>query len=480
MKRIWAVARSMLLEIWRMRLFMALLLVCVLFCTFGMAAWAAGGGNRPDQKIQTMLSYSLGTLATLAALTTIFITTASLTRDIKQREIFTIATKPIRRSEILLGKLLGMGVYNLLLLGLSGVIIYGIVLWMEHSLPRNDDERRQIRELALVARQSVKPIMPDVSDKVEQRLQKLVEEELRRAEMTDPIQIQAMRAKMRNELTNQATLALRTAPPGGGVLFHFQGIRAVDPDSPVVIRYKQSVSQNPIGDLLDNLWMVGPKDPSQHGGTPLQTRGAQRTVHEIPLPPSMVSPEGDLYVAYGNPPSNSQQYLVSVIFPVKDGIEVLYAVGQFETNYLRCLGVMYLRVMLLAVLSAAIGAWVSYPVAVLVMLVFYFFGLMSNFNSSAVDSAGNPALWLFARMALFFLPSYSAYDPVDLLERGRLVSWSVLENLGKIFAAAGSDQKVPSDVWENIMILKDICLTLVAGFIGYLIFRFRELARVIV
>jgi len=203
-------------------------------------------------------------------------------------------------------------------------------------------------------------------------------------------------------------------------------------------------------------------------------------VHEISLPASMVSPEGDLYVVYGNPPSNSQQYLVSVIFPVKDGIEVLYAVGGFKMNYLRCLGVMYLRVMLVAILSVALGAWVSYPVAVLGMLVFYFFGLMSDFNSSAAEGASNSALELFAKTALFFLPSYSAYDPVDLLERGRLVSWPIFESLGRVFASVGSDQGVPADAWDNVKIVKDICFTLVAGFMGYLIFRFRELARVIV
>ncbi|MBN2210142.1 MAG: ABC transporter permease, partial [Sedimentisphaerales bacterium] len=469
-----------LLEIWRMRLFLVLLALCVLFCTLGLAAWAAGGTNFPDQKIQTMLSYSLGSISVLLALTTIFITTASITRDIKRREIFTIATKPIRRSEILLGKIVGIGVYNLILLIIAGVLIYGMVYWMEHILPRNQAERDRVRDFALVARQSVKPVMPDVTAWVEERLEILAQEEQRRSEMIDPIQIQAMREKMRKELTNQATMMQRTAPPGGAVLFHFQDIRPVDPDSRVVIRYKQSVSQNPVDDNLDNYWRVGPEDPSVKGGTPLVTRGAQRTVHEITLPTSMVSPAGDLYVVYGNPPSNSRQYLVSVIFPVKDGIEVFYAVGEFETNFLRCLGVMYLRVMLLAVLSAAVGAWVSYPVAILAMLVFYFLGLMSSFISSAVDWWNNPVLVLFIRTVIFFLPTYSAYDPIALIERGRLVSWPVIDSLGTVFASLGSDRKIPEDAWENIMIIKDICLTIAAGFIGYLIFRFRELARVIV
>jgi len=208
---------------------------------------------------------------------------------------------------------------------------------------------------------------------------------------------------------------------------------------------------------LWNQWRVGPQDPAVAGGiiVPPQKQ-AVRTVHEFAVPVSQVSPTGDLYVTYSNPPINSP---VTVIFPTADGLEVLYVADSFEANYIRALAAIYLRLLFLAVLGVAVGAWLSFPVAILLVIVVYVMGLSSSFILDAVKWETPAAQQSFIQAIMRIWPNLSAYDPVVEIEKGRLVPWRML------------------------IIASTLMLALKGGviaLIGYLVFKFRELARVIV
>jgi len=64
-----------------------------------------------------------------------------------------------------------------------------------------------------------------------------------------------------------------------------------------------------------------------------------------------------------------------------------------------------------------------------------------------------------SKLILLLFPQFSNYDPVPYIERGKMVEFSVLGNclFYMLFIKGG-----------------------MAAFVGYLLFRFREMARVIV
>jgi len=455
----WAVARNLIREVLRMRPLMAFLAVALGGCTLGMAVWLHGAGGPADEKIQTFLSYSLRFSTTVLSLITIFISAATVARDIKRKEVFTIATKPISRERFLLGKFVGLAVLNLLLLAIVGGAVYGLSQVLRRTEPNTDAEHTRLNELVFVARKGVKPPLPDIGMQVRQRVEAIVEEKVRNETVykNNPQLVRDMRMKLTAEIGKQLLIQSSAIAPSGYKIWKFSGIQPQNREQGYMfIRYKQEVSVNPRDLALTNEWLIGPEDPVIAGGRSFARKDAIRTFHEFAVPVTDLSATGDLYVAYRNSPRNGP---ITVIFPADVGIEVLYVAGGFEGNFLRCLALIYLRLLFLAVLGLALGAWLSFPVAVLVVLVVFVLGLSSDFLAGAMKWEATRVLAAITKAMIAPLPKFAAYDPLPQFEKGRMVSYDMLAKCGlyMIVLKAG-----------------------IVGFFGYLVFKFRELARVIV
>ena len=133
-----------------------------------------------------------------------------------------------------------------------------------------------------------------------------------------------------------------------------------------------------------------------------------------------------------------------------------------------------------SLLGLALGAWLSFPVAVLVLLIVYVLGISSNFISDAMSWEAERLYAQVVNVVIYLLPGFSAYDPVPLIEKGRLVSFDILTNLFIAVESFVQDRAVPEYVQATTALVKDFVVVGVVSFAGYLIFRFRELARVIV
>ena len=94
-------------------------------------------------KLQTFTSYSLALISFLLSILTIAIAAFTLSNDLKRKYIFMILTKPIRRAELIAGKLLGIVMLNVLLLSIFGFIVYAlsIVIWNYSDVPAEQRAR---------------------------------------------------------------------------------------------------------------------------------------------------------------------------------------------------------------------------------------------------------------------------------------------------------------------------------------------------
>src|SRR5207244_8385358 len=76
---------------------------------------------------QILLTYTLSTIASLLCLSTLWLACGTLARDIEECQIQVVATKPIARWQIWLGKWLGILSLNAALLALSRARVYGFL-----------------------------------------------------------------------------------------------------------------------------------------------------------------------------------------------------------------------------------------------------------------------------------------------------------------------------------------------------------------
>src|SRR5271169_6685064 len=84
---------------------------------------------------QIILTYTLSAITVLLGISTLWLSCGTLARDIEECQIQVIATKPIARWQIWLGKWFGIASLNAVLLALAGACIYGLLEWRASKLP---------------------------------------------------------------------------------------------------------------------------------------------------------------------------------------------------------------------------------------------------------------------------------------------------------------------------------------------------------
>lgn len=127
--RIWTLATATITQLLRMKI-LAFLLV---FCVIVVAAGFAFPVMNPEQQLKLLKDVSFGALQVFSIVIGIVATALLLPRDLEDRTLYTILSKPVPRYEYLLGKLLGV----LMLIG-AGLILmdiaFSVVLWLRQNL----------------------------------------------------------------------------------------------------------------------------------------------------------------------------------------------------------------------------------------------------------------------------------------------------------------------------------------------------------
>src|SRR4030042_2957264 len=139
MRSIWAVAINTLREAVRMKT--AIIFIILLIVLLPLMGVSMTGDGTLKGRLQTFVSYSFSLTSFLLSLLTIVVSVYSLTSDIQQRQIYTVLTKPIRRFQLLLGKLLGIIMLDVVLLILFSAVIYAVIIYMPKFYKASQTER---------------------------------------------------------------------------------------------------------------------------------------------------------------------------------------------------------------------------------------------------------------------------------------------------------------------------------------------------
>ena len=192
---------------------------------------------------------------------------------------------------------------------------------------------------------------------------------------------------------------------------------------------------------------------------------APDTFHEFQIPANLFDDQGVLTIDFINPNDTA------LLFPLGEGMEVLYPEGGFTLNFARGLGIIFCWMALLAALGLMAASFLTFPVAAFFSLGIMMIVLSSGALAEAVEAgtitAGNSetgvmghsmadlVLIPFFRGLLTVVNLIQNFSPVDALSSGRSISWT---ELGAAFA--------------QIVLLPGGIL----GVIGILLFNRRELA----
>lgn len=153
-RRVFAIARLIIQESIRKKV----VAVCVVFLILLMfAGWFLDPTNKNPAALY--LNFVLSTTDYLVLLLALFLSSLSLPADFKNKTIFTIVTKPVRSSEIILGRILGLTAVGTVILVFMAVLSYFFVsmsLDHTHTVIDNEDIKHEIAASA-DARENVPP-----------------------------------------------------------------------------------------------------------------------------------------------------------------------------------------------------------------------------------------------------------------------------------------------------------------------------------
>jgi len=460
MHSIWAVAINTIRQALRIKV--AVVFTILLLVLLPVLGLTTTGDETLKGRLQTFISYALSLTSFLLCLLTIIVSIYTVTSDIEQKQIYTVITKPIRRFQILTGKLLGVITLDVILLFLFSAIIYTITIYTPKFTKASGEELIEANNGFFTARASLTVPEVDVTKEVADRYTELE----RRGELPANVP----REEIITQLTQQAQLAKRAAGVGQSLLWEFENVKPLA-DS-MFIRFKYDVSVNPPDSQAWGRWFVGDYQFFKYGTqskTPIYDemhKHSVRDFHEIEIPAEVVPEHGHLAVAFMNVPLNS----VAIIFP-PDGLEVLYKADSFTGNFIRTVFLILFRLIFLACLGTLAASFLSFPVAILFCFAIFFTASFSGFviDSFSLLSENIGTVYSYTiKWLIQLLPQFDKFNPSKFLVSAKLLSWADLVKVAVYPLWWG---------FEGDMIFIKAALLLL---LALLIFSYREIARIIV
>lgn len=438
------VARAVIDEAVRMRAALVLLVLLVLLIP--TLPLVLDHDERLEYRVQFLLAWALGGTGLILSLLTIFLACGSICGDIESSRIHTTLAKPLHRWEYLLGKWLGIVLFNLLLVALAGAGTATFVGVLARTQATDQADRDAVDYQVLTART---PVAPE-HDKPEE-YEAAIDAAIRRLEEDDPDGFARNPEAARRRISYEYDWEWHTVTPDMVSTFVFSGLAAAKDAPTVQLQLKPRVNNVDI-DLADvrfALWLNGRPWPMVEGVHREQTLPSL-SVSVLDLPTEFIDETGMLKitVANRNLVPDGETRATAITLPPGDGLRLLYRTGGFGPNLVRCLAVIWCKLALVAAAGVAAAAMLGFPTAVLLALVIYTGALGSGFLRDALgeynvvaDSfltgvlerlraaldfalefrfyeAGRMLLGFVTDVTLRVLPAFSDYDAVGSLATG--------------------------------------------------------------
>lgn len=372
---------------------------------------------------QVLVTYALSLITALLALSTLWLGCAAISLDLEGGQIQMLASKPVARWKIWLGKWMGIMTVQTLVLLVSGLAAYAVMLWRSGEL--SPGEREKWTREVLVARGSLRERVPDLAKDVE----KLAEKRRKEMELSNvsrevllkqvAVEVRAMHETVSPNYRRDWVLEL------GGRAASLRG-------KALSLRVQGYAAQKSADGFFRTVWVVGgERNPMAHR---VELSLAPGVTHELSIPPDLFNEQGRLEVSCENRSG------ATLLFRLEDGLELLFPEGTFLVNYLRGLGVIWCWIALVGSLGVTAGAFLSFPVAAVLVVSLFLAGLsgetfaevaregtISSMDHETGKADGSLFDWIFVPMSrIFSLISgpLERVSPIAALSSGRSIPWS--------------------------------------------------------
>ena len=461
-----AIARNVVSEAVRMK-------VSIVFMVMLLLGLASLPGLLDDStplryRVQSFLQYGTGGTFWIIAVLVLFLAVGSVAFEQRDRIIWQTMTKPVAPWQYLLGKWLGVvGIAAVLLtVTASGVFLFTGYLrnqvaggedapYVARGTPVTED-RLVLETQVLAARIATKPVLPTLTQADEDNE---VDKLIAKAKQGDTFFLDTpdVRDKLRMTVREDVRASYMTLGPGEQREFRFKGLEAVKANNrPMTLRYKVS---------------VGADDPRQTTRVTFWLANMQPRVQEVPLGQALTIPispasvevlhpepdpatgkiregdvdetvlsifitNGDLYQQANDPGNDNWKNKDSMSIP-PDGLELSFPVGGYESNFVRVMIVLWLKLAFLAMVGVWAATYLSFAVASLIAFGTFLIAESAGFLSTSLEyfdttnAKGETTIWkaiirFISEPIAWTFKHYADLKPTANLVDGRMVDWTTV------------------------------------------------------
>jgi ABC-type transport system involved in multi-copper enzyme maturation permease subunit len=378
---------------------------------------------------QILITYTLTSITGLLGFSTLWLACGTLARDVEDATMQVVCTKPVPRWQVWMGKWTGIMLLNLAFLAVTGATLYVLLYWKASSL--SPAQQQVLRSEVLVARGGLKEPPVDHEKDIEELYQKRLKENA----------ASIMDAKDRKFLRDQIREGFKAGeqyvPPGEYRIWRipFGSLAAKMSRAPLQLRVKY-YSPDAAGSTTPHRfeWNVGSEDRRPY--TFVNSFGPESPT-TFPIGTNLLGADGILTIMVFN--LNER----AVLFPLEDGLEVLYPEGGFLLNYIRGFSIIACWLGLLAAIGLFAASKLQFSVSAFVSLGILVVGLSSGTLKQVVEQRGivgidhetgqaagetfiNRSAVALYGTAQKLIELITGYDPVDALSTGRSITWGHL------------------------------------------------------
>ena len=437
MKAFWAIIKITFKSALRSHIFQLLLAVLAL-CVVFIPTTISGDGTAHGF-IQISLKYSLAAAVFVLSLSSIWLSCQVMSRDVENYELHMVVSKPASRLVIWLAKWLGVCMIHLILLFTAAAVIYFSVIWQYRSRKFSKIEKERIDNEVLVGRRVFMPELPDIDMIAKEVLKK---EKARAEELGldfDP-------EKAYKACKVKVTASFSEILPGNMRVWLYKGLPS-DETRPLYLSYRFYVNKVDSSKqrLSHGMWGYGipqyieqkKKDgdaPKKKftGFAPAMDYSRRQFMtgvfNEISLPPGLISPKGEVQVAFVNADIKNAPFFTQK----GDGPKLLLKVSSFGENYFRGVFVLSLQLIILAGLGCAAAAILSMPTAVFVVVSYLLFGSVASYmvGNDYISGAGDVIAYWVGKILLLGVIPMQNFEVTNYIANGELIEFTLI---GKLF-----------------------------------------------
>lgn len=425
-------------------------------------------------RVQTFISRSVGLTYALAVCMTLFLACATVAFEMRDRQIWQLMTKPVNRFSYLIGKWLGVLTVNMILLIVAGVSTFTFIQYLR-TLPvapgiEGQLDRVQLNSDVLTARIAIKPQYESLTaEQLRLRVDQFIESDpdLSQRDLT-----LTERREIRDNMIQSHSASQRQIPPGRMRNYTFSGLEEVRRSgATLTLRYRFHILRSDVAETFEAMFMFNEQRETTRQVTYVPTMS-----HVMLIGSDVIADDGTLTVGVGNlyqpPPGNES--IGAIHFEEKD-FELLYEVASFESNFLRAVLVVWLKLAFLAMLGIACSTFLNFSVACLLSFTIFMGGSLAPFLQLALleyeyiptgrvdwTNLGMVVEWGFrgsvraiAQLLVLTLRPFGEFRPTNALVEGRLIPWG---DVGTAAAVLGI-------FWSGV-----------SAVIGYVVLRNRQMA----